>query len=120
MSELVFDVEIESSVVDVEIVAPTVDVEVTETVVAVITVEGPAGQPGPPGAGVMVYMGALTGAKDSGNTTYTTGFAFQPGTVRVYLNGLRERYVTATAPNTVTFQDPPSAADDIWADYLRT
>lgn len=119
MSELVFDIEIESSVVDVEIVSPTVDVEVTESVVAVITVEGPPGAPGPPGSGVIIYGSEPGGVKDGANTVFTTAHPYRPGTIAVFLNGLREHYYSETSSTTITFDDPPGPADLVTVDYLK-
>lgn len=78
---------------------------------------GPPGSPG--GGGSAQTIGEIpTGAIDGVNATYLTTAAFQPNTAAVYLNGLRERFITESTSTTVTFDTAPLAGDLVTIDYL--
>ena len=90
--------------------------------VNLVPVAGPAGPTGPPGpgGGDWVSDAAPLETPDQARTTFTTPDSYIAGTLRVYLNGLRERFVTETSPTTFAFEDAPWAADTIRVDYLPT
>ena len=62
----------------------------------------------------------LTGAVDGVNTTYTTSVAYKPGTLKVYLNGLKTRDFTELTDTTIVMAEAPSTvmfADKVEAIY---
>ena len=67
----------------------------------------------------------ITGLRNSVNTVFTLSANFIVGSTRVFLNGLRLTpginydYVE-TAPNQITFTNPPDNGDLITVDYLTT
>lgn len=63
-----------------------------------------------------------TGTINSSNTVFTTANTFRPGTVRVFLNGLRQKPTTQyseSAGNTITFVSAPTTGSTIIVDYSR-
>jgi hypothetical protein len=116
--DIFFDIIDEGMTVDVITENPVIDVGVSDTVVSVITVEGPTGPQGPPGTGSPVVGEQLSGLRDGVNTVFTTASAFRTGTLAVYLNGLREFNFAVTGVNQITFTDPPFSGDSLRADYV--
>jgi hypothetical protein len=65
-----------------------------------------------------------TGAINGVNATFTTAFSYAAGSLRVYLNGLRQRLgggddFTETGASTFAFTVPPASGDTIRVDYAR-
>jgi hypothetical protein len=52
-------------------------------------------------------------------TTYNTAFNYAPGTVRVFVNGLRENYVSQVGGLTLTFEEALNLNDVVTVDYER-
>lgn len=125
VDELVIDVILDP-VFELESASTVVDVEPVEPILSVITVEGPKGDDGatgPAGDGAQIVGEHPTGTQDGANTVFTTAHMYRAGSTAVYLNGLREFNgdgYTETTSTTITFDDPPSAADTIRIDYLTT
>lgn len=66
----------------------------------------------------------VVGDVDGLNTTYTTTFNYVPGTLRLYLNGLRQRVgggndFTESGSNQITMNNPPLPGDVLIADYQK-
>ncbi len=68
------------------------------------------------------------GAINSTNAEYTTASDFQTGTLKVYLNGMRQKEgvsndYTITGSNSFTFNDPPKGSpgnpDLMLVDYIE-
>jgi len=82
---------------------------------------GPRGPTGPSGEGAQIFGETPTGTLNGVNATFTTQYAFRPGSTAVYLNGLREfsgEGYTESAPNTIVFDDPPLSPDRLRIDYI--
>jgi hypothetical protein len=61
-----------------------------------------------------------TGAVDSSNTVFTTANVYSSGSLRVYLNGLRQQFTvdyTETTSTTFTFTTAPDTGDVVTVDY---
>jgi|SRR5581483_3496606 len=89
--------------------------------VIVVPAPGPQGPAGPPGTGTQVYDETPAGLINGINQTFTTTHAFQTGSTRVYLNGLREHLgvgYTETSSTTIHFSNPPQTVDNVTIDYL--
>lgn len=72
------------------------------------------------GSGTAVFGEVPGGTQNGINTAFTLAHTFQTGTTRVYRNGIRQRLgvgYTETAPNTLTFTDPPISTAEITVDY---
>jgi hypothetical protein len=70
-----------------------------------------------------IFNGTVTGAINGVNTVFTTASNFTAGKTRLYLNGLRQKLgvgddYTETAPNQITFTNPPQVGDTIIIDYF--
>jgi hypothetical protein len=68
-----------------------------------------------------IWNGTPEGAIDGVNDTYTICLPHVPGTLRVYLNGMRMKVgadYTVLSPNTFKFVVPPSTGSDILVDYV--
>lgn len=92
----------------------------TPSPVTIVTTPGPPGPPGPPGQGFPVIGEVPTGTRDGVNTSFATTVPYQPGTIAVYLNGLRELHFGENlAANAVVFEDAPLPADLITVDYTK-
>lgn len=116
---LTFEVEVDSHSVALEVEAAEVAVSpnVDPTVVFGVT-PGPAGPIGQAGDGAQVFGEVPTGAMNGTNATFTTAQDAEAATVSVFLNGLRERFVTVTPPRTIVFDDPPLSTDYVSVDYI--
>lgn len=117
-----FDVIDEGTIVDVVAELPVVDVGVDDTVVSVITVDGPPGPQGNPGTNSPVFNEVPVGVKDGVNLVFETAEAFRPGTVVLYYNGIREEAnesFTESAPNMIVLDFAPGPQDKLRVDYLR-
>lgn len=90
--------------------------------VVVVPVAGPPGVPGPPGAGGNDWLSdeAPLETPNASLTTFTTPSPYVAGTLRVYLNGLREQHVAEVTDTTFAFEDAPWAVDSIRLDFLPT
>jgi hypothetical protein len=89
--------------------------------VLVVAIPGIQGPRGFPGTGARIYGETPTGAMNGTNTIFTLVHQYQPGTVTVFRNGLREYPVigyTESGPARITMADPPLADDTIAVDYL--
>lgn len=67
---------------------------------------------------------ALAGTIDGANDTFSTSFNYEPGTIRLYLNGLRQSVglsndYNTTLPNFIVMNNPPLPGDILIADYQR-
>jgi len=85
---------------------------------------GPAGPPGT-GFGGLVIGEIPAGAVDGVNKTFATSIGYQPTTLAVYFNGLRQLrgsandYVELTATS-FTFLVPPIVGDLLEVDYITS
>ena len=121
MPDVLFDVIEDGATVDVIVENPVIDLGVNETVVAVVTVEGPAGPQGPPGTGTQVFDETPTGVRDGVNLVFTTAHPYLANTVAVFRNGLRERRgigFTESGAAQITFTTAPESTDDLAIDYV--
>lgn len=120
VDELVIDVVLDPEFV-LESTSTVVDVAPTEPVLAVITVEGPKGDPGPPGEGTQIFGETPAGDVDGVNTVYTTASPYIAASTAVYRNGLREVRGIGyfeTGVSEITLDEPPLSTDHISIDYL--
>jgi hypothetical protein len=102
-------------------VAPGVNISTVAQPFTVVTVQGPPGPAGPPGTGARIIGEIPAGTKDGNNLIFTLANNYNPGTVAVYRNGLREMPsvgYSETAPNRITFTTAPNSDDDLLVDYL--
>lgn len=90
--------------------------------VTVFPVAGPPGPAGPPGAGGNDWISdqAPVESPDGALLTFTTSVPYVSGTLRVFLNGLRESHVTELTSTTFAFEDAPWGVDAIRLDFLPT
>lgn len=117
-SEPLASVAVHSAAIDVTVAAPpAVDVSTVRQPFTVITVEGPPGQPGPPGEGTFIARETPTGDVDGTNTRFTLGHSFLAGSTSVYLNGLLESFCNELSPNQIEFGTPPVTGDSIRVSY---
>lgn len=82
---------------------------------------GPRGPTGPAGNNAPVYNETPGGVINGSNTVFTTAYNYQPDSIRVYFNGLREfngEGYTESGPNTITFSEPLLSGDILRVDYL--
>lgn len=79
-----------------------------------------------PGAGSLAIAIAApevgqtpTGTVNGVNTVFTTATAYRTGTLRVYVNGIRQKtsYFSETTSTTFTFTTAPSTGDEVLVDY---
>jgi len=89
----------------------------------ILIYDGTAWVPGNPGA--IAAVGQVYGEAPTQSVpgSYTTAFEFATGTLRVYLNGLRQAVggdYGIDSGTAFTFVDPPSVEDQVLVDYQRT
>lgn len=73
-----------------------------------------------PAGGTAVFGETPTGTKNGVNNVFSLTRNFTNGSVQVYRNALRENGFTETAPNKITFTNPPLNTDDLTVDYLAS
>lgn len=64
----------------------------------------------------------LSGQVDGVATIFTLSNAFEDGTTRIFLNGLRQirgTDVVETGPNQITFSIAPESGDTLFIDYIK-
>ena len=87
-----------------------------------ISSAGSQGVPGAPGPITVPVIGeVLTGLVNGSNATFTTAFEFVPGTVQVYVNGVRQNQpddFNTTGMQTVILAQSPTIGERIQADYI--
>ena len=115
-----FEIEVESDTVAVEVQpSPVVSVSPNPTEnVIVLAVPGTQGPRGYPGTGARIYGEHPPDAVNGINTVFTVVHEYQPTTVVVFLNGLREDGFTESGPAHITMTDAPQPGDIIAIDYL--
>jgi hypothetical protein len=77
------------------------------------------GPPGPAGSGIYNEVPTLTA--DASHAVFQTANAYQPGTLMVYLNGLRQRKpadYSETTSTTFTMTTAPLSGDVVMVDYI--
>lgn len=81
------------------------------------------GQKGSDGTGVNITGETPIGNVDGSNATFLTEFLFQPETVKLYLNGLRQKVTqdyNTSGNQTIQFiVDSPQLLDKITVDYTK-
>lgn len=72
-----------------------------------------------PGLTPTVFGEAATGAMDGVNRLFALSDTYVPGTLRVYLNGLRQSsaYITEVSDTEFELEDAPIAGDSLEVDY---
>ncbi len=94
-----------------------VQVDEPMQVIAIVNdagVPGPPGPAGPAGSGGQSWVSAAASETPDGvRRTFTTPSAYLPGDLIVYLNGLRESYVSQDGPTSFTFSEAPISGDQI-------
>jgi hypothetical protein len=83
--------------------------------------QGEQGIPGPPGQGFNIVNELPSGVINGVNKDYFTALDFMPGSLCVFLNGLRLRqFIDYVVPVVDGFQmnDPPLPGDTLLVDYL--
>ena len=88
------------------------------------SVAGSIGPAGPPGlGGIGVYDEIPSGPINGSNREFFSDFNYQAGTLRVYLNGLKQVNddYTETGPNSFEFipGEAPLSGDIILIDYVK-
>lgn len=69
-----------------------------------------------------IYDDAFTGLINSANKDYFTSSGYKATTVRVYLNGIRQKNTTdyvEILPNKITMTDAPITGDILIIDYEK-
>lgn len=71
-----------------------------------------------------VFEEELNGVIDGSNSIFTTNHNFKPDTLKLYLNGLRQRKginndFIITSNNEIVLNEPPLPGDSIIADYIK-
>lgn len=66
----------------------------------------------------------LLGAIDGNNTIFTTSFDYVSGSVKLYLNGIRQRRGPSndfieSGPNEITMAEAPTSGDVLIVDYQK-
>jgi hypothetical protein len=82
--------------------------------------QGPAGAPGTGGSNA-IFNEIPVMTADLSHAVFQTANAYQPNTLMVYLNGLRQRKpadYSETTSTTFTMATPPSSADTLLIDYM--
>jgi hypothetical protein len=80
---------------------------------------GSSGAPGPPGGVGLIIDEDLTGVVNNINKVFTTSTSYLTGSVRVYVNGLRQRNgtdFTETGDKEITMDEAPNISG--FADHL--
>jgi hypothetical protein len=72
----------------------------------------------------LVYNETMTGPVDGNNVTFQTINEFVPGSISVYLNGLKQREgldndFVFIDNNTIAMNNPPLAGDVLVCDYTK-
>lgn len=114
-----FEFDVFPSVAEVDVETPIVDASIVENqAIGMVIAPGKPGPTGPPGTGFLVVGEIPGGDLDGVNTIFTTENVFKPGSISLYLNGLREYYFAETGLSEITIEDPPGALDMIRIDYV--
>jgi len=88
-------------------------------------IPGPAGPAGPSGSGgpVTLVVGETpTGLVNNSNATYATAYSFAPGSVELFINGIRQKRIThftTSGTTTVLITDSPVIGDLLQLNYER-
>jgi hypothetical protein len=75
-----------------------------------------------PSRSTEVYGEVPSGAINGVNATFVTALPYRTGTLRLYLNGVRQKLTndyTLTPPVTFVFVLAPRTNDHVLVDYLR-
>lgn len=130
------DVEDTGPVIGIEVQAtgPSVSIDVTPSGPAIelnlTQVESPqielvvsqAGATGPAGVDVSHIIGEFpVGAIDGSNATFITTFEFVPGTVQVYVNGVRQQQpvdFNTSGMQTILLAQSPKTGEIVLVDYI--
>lgn len=70
----------------------------------------------------LIFGETLTGTINGSNATFSTANNFVPGSVDVFVNGLKQKRVThfnTTGVTTIIFSDSPQVGDILVANYER-
>jgi hypothetical protein len=115
-------IEADSDTVGIEVQSPSAEIATNSTeTVLVVAIPGIQGPRGYPGTGARIYAELPDGAQDGTNTVFILAHQYQPGSVSVFVNGLREfpgmGYIES-GPAQITMSYPPLSDDTISVDYL--
>ena len=73
----------------------------------------------PKGSGANLVKEFAVGTVDGVNKNFETTQNYFPNTLTVFLNGLRERYITETGGKTFQFDEAPLSGMFIDVEYIR-
>jgi hypothetical protein len=78
------------------------------------------GPPGDSGGAASIYNGPPLESPNGVQTIFTTPDDYEPTSLVVWLNGLRETYISELTDNTFEFEDAPYSTDTIEIQYIIT
>lgn len=71
------------------------------------------------GVGTVLVQETPTGIIDGINKVFTTTFDIHAGDLKVFLNGLKEKYVAITGDKEFTFEEAPFVGDTVEVEYVK-
>ena len=73
----------------------------------------------PRGGSAVTVKEVPTGTIDGVNDTFATSTNYYPNTLTVYLNGLREKFITELGGNQFKITRPPRTGHQLFVEYDR-